>query len=82
MLPKGVTVKYGPSSFQLKIGHVWCPEKDGVDRVHVPPGELFRLWMQPTDDFEFKDLERRCLTEGQIAILSLQVNGTRIKITV
>jgi hypothetical protein len=80
--PGGVIVKYGPSSFQLRIGHQWCPEKEGVDRLNIPPGELFRLWLQPTEDFDLKDLEKRCLSEGKIAILSLQVNGARVCIPV
>jgi hypothetical protein len=59
----------------LRIGHHWCPEKEGEDRLNVRPGEPCRLWLQATEDFDLKDLERRSLAAGQIAILSLRMNG-------
>ena len=81
-IPSGIQVKYGPSSFQLKLGKYWCPEKEGVDRLQVPPSEMFKIWAQPTEEYDMANLEARCSSEGQIAHVSMLVNDVRVQILV
>ena len=61
--PRGVKLKYAPTSMQLKIGNVWCPEKEGVETLHVGPGCRIQAWVQPEvsadDQHGMEDLENR-----------------------
>ncbi len=77
--PIGVKLKYGPSSMQLKIGNVWCPEKEGVETLYVGPTNRIQAWLQPDADPQdaaaMADLHKRCENQGQIGQLELHVNG-------
>jgi predicted nucleotide-binding protein len=80
--PMGVKIKYGPSSMQLKIGHVWCPEKDGVEILYVGPTNKIQAWLQPDADPQdataMAELHKRCETSGQIGQLELHVDGVPV----
>jgi predicted nucleotide-binding protein len=77
----GVKIKYGPNAMQLKIGHVWCPEKEGVETLYVGPTKRIQSWVQPDADpanaSHMAELHRRCENTGQIGQLDLRVNGVR-----
>jgi hypothetical protein len=45
--PTGIQGTVRSGTIQLKLGPYWCPEKIGVDRLHLPPGELCKLWIEP-----------------------------------
>jgi hypothetical protein len=79
--PLGIQLKFGPPSMQLKIGKSWCPKEEGVEHLHVPSGETFRVWVQP-GAHDMKDLEQRCQSDGRIGILSLRVNDAEVQIHV
>jgi predicted nucleotide-binding protein len=78
----GISIKYGPPSMQLKIGRYWCPEKEGVEQLHVPSGETLRTWVQPAQQHDMKDLEQRCESEGKIGNLLLRVDDINVQIPV
>jgi len=80
--PMGIQIKYGPASMQLKLEKVFCPEKEGLEHLHVPPDHTIRAWVQPTMQHDITDLEQRCQTEGRIGVLHLRVNGQDVKLTV
>jgi hypothetical protein len=64
---------------QLKIGTVWCPEKEGTETLYVGPTNRIQAWVVPDADYQDADaiaqLQRRCETVGQIGQLELRVNG-------
>ena len=66
------------SVLQVKLRE-WYPDKEGVDRVSVLPGQQFKAWVGADDKKFTKDqLER---LRGQIGNLVLKVNGQRVDIS-
>jgi hypothetical protein len=78
----GISIKYGPHSLQLKIGRFWCPEAEGVEQLQVPFGETFRVWVQPGEQHDMSDLQRRCESAGKVGNLSLRVDDMDAQIEV
>jgi predicted nucleotide-binding protein len=78
----GIRIKTSLPSVQLKIGKHWCPEKEGVERLHVPPDETIQARVQPTEQHDMADLEKRCQIEGQIGTIVFLVNGNEVRIDV
>lgn len=63
---------------QVKLRE-WYPDKEGVERVPVLPGQQFKAWVGADDRKFTKDqLER---LRGQIGTLVLKVNGQRVDIS-
>jgi hypothetical protein len=58
----------------LRLGSVWCPEKQGVERLHVPAGQSLQTWIDPDKEYDLAELESRCDAEGSIGSLILHVN--------
>jgi hypothetical protein len=81
-VPGGVSIKYGPASMQLRMGEFWCPEAEGVEQLHVPFGETFRVWVQPGEPYGMRDLETRCESSGKIGTLLLRVNEIEVHLHV
>jgi predicted nucleotide-binding protein len=79
--PTGVKIKYGPSSMQLKIGQVWCPETQGVEIMYVGPTNRIQTWLQPDADPQdataMTDLHKRC-ENRQIGQVELHVDGVPV----
>jgi predicted nucleotide-binding protein len=78
----GIKVKFAPNTLQLRLGDSWCPESKGVERLHLPPGETCRTWIQPADQHDMNDLEQRCQSEGRIGTLSILVDNVEIQMEI
>jgi hypothetical protein len=57
----------------------WYPDKSGVDRIAVLPGQQFRAWVGADENIFTKDQVERL--KGRIGTLILIVNGERMEIT-
>jgi predicted nucleotide-binding protein len=73
--PAGIRIENGFKSMHLKLGAFWCPEKEGIESLHVAPSSTIRAWVQPTAAHNMEDLKRRVKVDGQIGKLQLRVNG-------
>jgi|SRR5271167_1340958 len=80
--PLGMRGRMLTGTMQMKIGTHWCPEKLGVDRLQLPPGELCKLWIEPADDYQIEDIERLCQSDAQIGILVLMANGVDVALDI
>ena len=58
--PAGIRGTLRSLSLQLKLGKDWCPQGTGVDQIHVPSGEMLRLWIEPGTEYQTEQLERIC----------------------
>jgi len=61
----------------LKLGE-WCPEDQGVDRIAVLPGQLFRAWVGP-DESKFSQ-EQVTKLRGQLGTLVFLIDGAALNI--
>ncbi|SPF35231.1 hypothetical protein SBA4_1620002 [Candidatus Sulfopaludibacter sp. SbA4] len=77
----GMRAKIVSSTLQLKLGGTWCPEKQGVDRLHLPPGEMMQTWID-VGSYSPDEIERRCEAETPIGTLVLLVSGTEVELPV
>ncbi len=74
--PNKVSLKrFVPNVLQVKV-HDWTPMPDGVDRIAVMTGQIFRVWIG-IDEKLFTDTRVRDLS-GQLGTLSLMVEGKRL----
>lgn len=66
---------------QIRIASRWWPQPDGVEELHVPPGESFRLWLSPTPPLSQEQFLQR-VGLGNLGIVHLLVNGKDVAVTV
>jgi predicted nucleotide-binding protein len=78
----GIRAQVLSGTLQIKLGGTWCPEKIGLDRIHVPAGELCQLWVEPGEEYSIEELQRMCQSETPLGVLKLRVNDTEIEVPV
>jgi hypothetical protein len=69
-------------TIQLKLGPYWCPEKIGVDRLHLPPGDLCKLWIEPGEEHQMDALKQLCESETPLGVLTITANSVHVPISV
>jgi hypothetical protein len=69
--------KFTPDVLQVKLRE-WYPQRDGIDRVAVLPGQLFRAWVG-VDEAKFNENQIRGL-RGKIGTLVFSVNGKPVNV--
>jgi len=66
---------------QLRIANNWWPIPDGVEELHVAPGESFRFWVFPKAAFENEQFKAR-VALGNLGIVHLWINGQEVTVSV
>jgi hypothetical protein len=69
----GVSAEVFQAVLQLWMGNGWFPKPNGIPRLHVPPGERFRLWIAPDKQHNLEELQRLCAATA-LGALTLRVN--------
>jgi hypothetical protein len=79
--PIKVTVKNVPLDvLQLRFGGEWCPRPNGVDRLAVLPGQLFRAWIG-IDETKFNDEQaQEHLLQGEVGTLVFTINDSSVPV--
>jgi len=78
---RGFSADFWRGCLQLRIGTYWCPEWNGVEELHVPPGEVFRLWVFPKDTLTDDQFKAR-VNLGNLGTVHLLINGKEIVVSV
>ena len=79
--PNGIKGTILDRTMQMNLEGEWCPQGHGLDRVHVAPGERFRLWVDPAEQ-SMEILRGLCESDAKIGMLNLQVNGFEVSLEV
>jgi hypothetical protein len=66
---------------QLRIANDWWPKPDGVEELHVPPGESFRMWLYPKDSLS-DNLFKEIVRSGNLGTVHFLLNGKEIAVSV
>jgi hypothetical protein len=77
----GVDAGFWRGCLQLRIANTWYPEWNGVEELHVPPGEAFRIWLYPNvtlSDDQFKDR----INSGNLGTIHFLINGKEIAVPI
>jgi hypothetical protein len=71
------------SCLQLRIVQSWCPDPNGVEELHVPPGDYFRIWAFPKDDrfLSFDSFKQR-VDLGDLGTIHFWINGQEVAVKV
>jgi hypothetical protein len=77
----GLDADFWRECLQLRIANYWCPEWNGVGELHVPPGEVFRMWLYPNVTFS-DDQFRARVYQGNLGTIHLFINGKEITVSV
>lgn len=77
----GLDADFWRGCLQLRLGTTWCPEWNGVEELHVPPGESFRLWLFPKATFSDEQFKTR-VNSGNLGTVHLLINGKEIPVSV
>jgi hypothetical protein len=75
----GLDADFWRGCLQLRIGTTWCPEWNGVEELHIPPSEPFRLWVFPKTPFN-KDSFTERVNSGDLGTIHLLINGTAVAV--
>jgi predicted nucleotide-binding protein len=78
----GIKANIVPSTLQVKLGTTWCPEKQGIELMHLPAGDSIQTWIDPAAEYTPKDLDYRCQAEASVGSLILLVNGIEVEVVV
>ena len=81
-IPSGLHANVLSGTMQIKIGGSWCPEKIGVDRLHLPAGELCKLWAEPSEEYPIEQVQRQCQSEAPLGFLEIRVNDAEVDVAV
>jgi hypothetical protein len=79
--PIKVTVKNLPLDvLQLRFGGEWCPRPNGVDRLAVLPGQLFRAWIG-IDETKFDgEQAQEHLEQGEVGTMVFTINNSTVPV--
>jgi hypothetical protein len=78
---RGLRADFWRGCLQLHIGTSWCPEWNGVEELHVPPGESFRMWLYPQESLSDNLFSER-VRLGNLGTVHLLLNGKEITVSV
>ncbi len=78
---RGLDADFWRGCLQLRIAGSWYPEWNGVEELHVAPGESFRLWLFPKSTFSDEQFRAR-VNSGHLGTLHLLLNGKEITVLV
>jgi predicted nucleotide-binding protein len=76
--PGGITATIHTSTLQIKLGNTWCPEAQGIDRMHLPSGEMLQTWIEPAAQHTKEEIDQRFQSDAPIGSLTLLVNGVEV----
>jgi hypothetical protein len=78
---RGLPADFWRGCLQLHIGTSWCPEWNGVEELHVPPGESFRMWLYPRNSLSDNLFKERVIS-GDLGTVHLLLNGKEIAVSI
>jgi hypothetical protein len=78
---RGLDADFWRGCFQLRLGNSWYPEWNGVEELHVPPGESFRFWIFPKSTFTDEQFRAR-VNSGNLGTVHLLIDGKEIAVSV
>ena len=78
---RGLDADFWRGCLQLLIGGSWCPEWNGVEELHVPPGESFRFWLFPKGSLGNDEFKAR-VNLGHLGTVHFLINGKEIALPV
>jgi len=64
--------RFVPNTIQLSLNGSWLPEREGVDRIALLPGQICRVWIG-VDETKFNAAQVTKL-EGSLGVLIVKVN--------
>ena len=77
----GLPADFWRGCLQLRIGTSWCPEWNGVEELHVPSGESFRMWLYPRNSLSDNLFKERVIS-GNLGTVHLLLNGKEIAVSI
>jgi hypothetical protein len=78
---RGLDADFWRECLQLHIGTTWCPEWNGVEELHVAPGESFRFWIFPKATFSDEQFRTR-VNLGNLGTVHLLINGQEVAVKI
>src|ERR1039458_9215339 len=78
---RGLDAEFWRGCLQIRIANSWYPEWNGVEELHVPPGESFRMWLYPQESLS-DNLFRERVRAGNLGTVHLLLNGKEIAVSV
>jgi predicted nucleotide-binding protein len=80
--PNVLTWSIKSPTMQLRLGDQWCPKEKGVERLHLPAGEVCRIWIDPGQESAKDNLNTICKSDMTLGTLVLRVDDVQMQVNV